>query len=176
MIVALDNSFLTLLLNPKSVPRRGPSGQPTEFWKERVDAMIDTHSENGDTILIPAPCLSEVLMAVPSANKAIAAIKEATAMQIAPFDAKAAIELGIESAKAYKSGDKKSGSTADWQKVKYDRQISIIAKTAGAEIFYTDDSNQTHFSKLIGLRVIHTWELPLPKSIAEPNFFDAPEA
>ncbi len=175
MIVALDNTFLTLLLNAKSEPRRGPSGQPTEFWKERVDAMIDTHSANGDTILIPTPCLSEVLIAVPSANKAIAAIKESTAMQIAPFDAKAAIELGIESAKAYKGGDKKSGSTADWQKVKYDRQISIIAKTAGAEIFYTDDSNQTHFAKLIGLRVIHTWELPLPKKIAEPNLFDAPD-
>ena len=137
--------------------------------------MIDTHSANGDTILIPTPCLSEVLIAVPSANKAIAAIEESTAMQIAPFDAKAAIELGIESAKAYKGGDKKSGSTADWQKVKYDRQISIIAKTAGAEIFYTDDSNQTHFAKLIGLRVIHTWELPLPKKIAAPNLFDAPD-
>ncbi len=137
--------------------------------------MIDTHSAKGDTILIPTPCLSEVLMAVPSVNKAITVIKESTAMQIAPFDAKAAIELGIESAKAYKSGDKKSGSTADWQKVKYDRQISIIAKTAGAEIFYTDDSNQTHFAKLIGLRVIHTWELPLPNSIAEPNLFDEPD-
>lgn len=147
MIVALDNTFLTLLLNPNSVPRSGPNGQPTEFWKERVDAMIDTHSDNGDTILIPTPCLAEVLMAVPSANKAIAAIEESTAMQIAPFDAKAAIELGIESAKARKAGDKKSGSTEDWQKVKFDRQISIIAKTAGAEIFYTDDSNQTHFSK-----------------------------
>lgn len=174
MIVALDNTFLTLLLNPKSLPRRGPSGQLTEFWKERVDAMIDTHSANGDTILIPTPCLSEVLMAVPSVNKAITVIKESTAMQVAPFDYKAAIELGIEGAKARKVGDKKSGSTEDWQKVKFDRQISIIAKTAGAEIFYTDDSNQTHFSKLIGLRVIHTWELPLPNKIAEPNFFDDP--
>lgn len=174
MIVALDNTFLTLLLNPKSKPPSGPSGHPTEFWKERVDAMIDTHSENGDTILIPTPCLSEVLMAVPSVNKAITVIEESTTMQIAPFDAKAAIELGIESAKAYKAGDKKSGSTADWQKVKYDRQISIIAKTAGAEIFYTDDRNQTNFCKLVGLRVIHSWELPLPKRIAEPNLFDDP--
>jgi hypothetical protein len=174
LIVALDNTFLTLLLNPESVPRPGPSGRPIEFWKERVDAMIDTHSANGDTILIPTPCLSEVLMAVPSSNEAITVITQSTAMQIAPFDAKAAIELGIESAKALKLGDKKSGSTEGWQKVKFDRQISIIAKTAGAEIFYTDDSNQTHFSKLIGLKVIHTWELPLPKKIAEPNLFDDP--
>lgn len=95
-------------------------------------------------------------------------------MQIAPFDAKAAIELGIENAKARRAGDKKSGSSADWQKVKFDRQIAAIAKTAGAEIFYTDDNNQTHFSKLIGLRVVHTWELPLPKKIAEPMLFEDP--
>ncbi|GGF80148.1 hypothetical protein GCM10011402_35980 [Paracoccus acridae] len=172
MIVALDNTFLTLILNQNSQPRRGPTGQPTEFWRERVEAMIDEHSANGDTILIPTPCLAEVLMAVPSVAKAIEVIRASTSMQIASFDAKAAVELGIENAKARKSGDKKSGSTADWQKVKFDRQVSIIAKTSGAKIFYTDDNDQTYFSKLIGLKVIHTWELPLPPKIAQPNFLD----
>jgi predicted nucleic acid-binding protein len=172
LIVALDNTFLTLILNEQSEPRTGPTGQPTAFWKERVESMIDSHSANGDTILIPTPCLAEVLMAVPSIARAIEVIKTSTSMQIASFDAKAAVELGIESAKARSSGDKKSGSAADWQKVKFDRQISMIAKTSGAEVIYTDDDNQTHFSKLIGLKVVHTWELPLPPQIVQPSFLD----
>lgn len=171
MIVALDNTFLTLILNENSKPRSSPSGQPTEFWKERIDAMIDKHSANGDTILIPAPCLAEALMAVPSIGKALGLIESSASMQIAPFDAKAAIELGLQTSKARKAGDKKSGSTADWQKVKFDRQISVIAKTSGAEIFYTDDNDQTHFSNMLDLKVIHTWELPLPRDFSQPRFF-----
>jgi hypothetical protein len=133
--------------------------------------MIDRHSVNGDTILIPTPCLAEALMAVPSIGKALDLITSSAAMQIAPFDAKAAIELGLQTGKALRAGDKKSGSTADWQKVKFDRQISIIAKTSGAEIFYTDDDDQTYFSKILDLKVIHTWELPLPPEIAQPDIF-----
>lgn len=172
MIVALDNTFLTLLLNEKSKPRLNPYGQHTEFWRERVNGMIDTHSANSDTVLIPTPCLAEALMAVPSISKALDIIMNSPSLQVAPFDAKAAIELGLQNSKAHQAGDKKSGSTADWQKVKFDRQISIIAKTAGAEIFYTDDDGQTHFSELLGLKVTHTWELPLPPEIAQPDIFD----
>ena len=93
-------------------------------------------------------------------------------MEIAPFDAKCAIELGLQSHAAMKAGDKKGGSTEDWQKVKFDRQIAIIAKTSGAAIFYTDDKGQTHFAEQVGLIVKHSWQLPLPQKIAQPSMFE----
>ena len=155
------------------MPRPDPkTGQPVSHWKDRIDAMIDIHSENGDKILIPAPCLAETLTIVPNILNAIDIINASSAMDIAAFDAKCAIELGLESHAARSSGDKKSGSTDTWQKVKFDRQIAIIAKTAGASIFYTDDKGQTHFAKSVGLTVKHSWELTLPAKYAQQKLFD----
>ena len=172
-IVALDNTFLTLILNKNAKPRPDPStGNPVSYWKDRIDAMIDAHSGNNDRILIPAPCLAETLTIVPNVMKAIDVINASSAMEIAAFDAKCAIELGLESHAAKKSGDKKSGSTDTWQKVKFDRQIAIIAKTAGASIFYTDDNGQTNFAKSVGLTVKHSWELLLPPKYAQQTLFD----
>lgn len=169
MIVALDNSFLTLILNEKSKPRVGPSGKPTENWRERIDGMIARHSSNSDVLLIPTPCLAEALMAVPNIARALDLINESPTMQFGSFDAKAAIELGTDNSLARQSGDKKSGSVADWQKVKFDKQIAAIAKTSGAEIFYTDDDDQAHFAERLGLKVVHSWELPLPPDLAQPS-------
>lgn len=39
MIVAFDNTFLSLVLHPGAKPRPNPStGKPVEFCKERVEA------------------------------------------------------------------------------------------------------------------------------------------
>lgn len=163
MIVAFDNTFLSLVLNPEARPRSDPStGAPVEFCRERIEGMIDSHSSGGDTVLIPTPCLAELLAAVPDISRVIGEIQASTAFEIASFDARCAIELGLVTQEAIRLGDKKGGVSAGWQEVKFDRQIAVIAKVNGAEILYTDDGNQTVFAGRLGLRVKHTWQLDLP--------------
>jgi hypothetical protein len=168
MIIAFDNTFLSLALNPSSKPRPNPStGQPIEHCVQRVEALLDRHSKHGDTILIPAPCLAELLCAVPDLEKALGEINGTVAFDVAPFNARCAIELAKVTREALSTGDKRSGVSADWQEVKFDRQIAVIAKIGGAECFYTDDVNQAAFARKMGLVVKHTWELDLPPDKAQ---------
>ena len=91
-------------------------------------------------------------------------------MNTAGFDARCAVELALETQKSIKSGDKKGGVGAGWQEVKFDRQIAVIAKVNGADVFYTDDSNQAAFAAQLGMTVKHTWNLELPPDYAQRNF------
>ncbi|MCP4407474.1 MAG: hypothetical protein GY807_06890 [Gammaproteobacteria bacterium] len=166
MIVAFDNTFLSLALNPDTKPTPNPAtGQPASYCFERIESLIDEHSRQQNTVLIPTPCLAELLTAVPDVSKAIEQIDRSAAFQIASFDARCAIDLAIVLRNA--RDDKKAGTSAGWQEVKFDRQIATIAKVAGAEIFYTDDGNQSKFAKQLGLDVKHTWDLHLSQKYAQ---------
>ncbi len=170
MIVALDNTFLSLLMNPNTLPTPNPTtGKPVDYCALRVEALIDTHSRKGDTVLIPTPCLAEMLCIVPDFEKAITEIGKSAALEIAPFDARCAIDLAHITRSSIASGDKKSGQMIPWQQVKFDRQIAVIAKTSRAEVFYTDDAAQTVFAQKIGLNVKHTWDLDLPPKYAQTS-------
>lgn len=143
-----------------------------EYCLQRIEALIDRHSKRGDTVIVPTPCLSELLAAVPDMGKAISEINRSVAFDIAPFDARCAIELADVNRRARVSGDKKSGVSAGWQEVKFDRQIAVIAKVGGAEIFYTDDNSQSKFAKQLGLSVKHTWDLDLPPEYAQMDLIN----
>ncbi len=68
---------------------------------------------------------------------------------------------------ALNAGDKRSGESAPWVKIKYDRQIVAIAKLAQADTIYTDDEGLRGFAEAQGLRVIKLAELPLPAKRAQ---------
>ena len=173
MIVALDNSFLSLVFYPKALPRPNPAtGQPIEHCQLRIEAVIDKHSARNDTVLIPTPCLSELLVVVPDFAKVINEINKSAAFEVAAFDVRASIDLADEIRKAISAGDKKSGMDASWNEIKFDRQIAMIAKSNGAELLYTDDINQTTFAENIGLKVVHTWDLDLPPKYAQKDLID----
>jgi len=173
LIVAVDNTFLCLLLKPDARPTPDPkTGIPVTHWKQRIDALVDRHSQAGDTILVPTPCLAELLTAVPDVAKAVQEIASSSSMEPASFDSRCAIELGLETQKAINAGDKKAGSSEGWQKVKFDRQIAVIAKVFGAEIFYSDDENQSNFAIQLGMRVKHSWELDLPPKYAQISLIE----
>jgi len=170
LIVAFDNTFLSLVLNPDSKPTPNPdTGQAVDHCALRIEALIDTHSKREDTVLIPTPCFSELLCAVPDMEKAIEAIDQSVAFDLAPFDGRCAIDLADVTRRAIAEGDKKSGATEGWNVVKFDRQIAVIAKVGGAEIFYTDDITQAKFAKLMGMNVKHSWDLDLPPAYAQTS-------
>lgn len=173
MIISLDNTILSPLLHPEARFRPNPAtNEPAPHSRERIDSMVDMHSAAGDTIIIPAPCLSELLVVVPDLVKAIDEINRTTVFQIEEFGARAAIELAEMQREAHASGDKRGGVDEAWQKIKLDRQIVATAKTAGARIFYTDDSAQANFARAAGMKVIHTWDIELSLSHAQFELID----
>ncbi|WP_415404089.1 hypothetical protein [Tateyamaria sp. SN3-11] len=172
MIIAFDNTFLSLILKPDAKPTPNPAtGKPVEFCAERVEALVDDHSKRGDSVLIPTPCFAELLCAVPDIERTVGEINRSAVFDLAPFDARCAVDLADATRKAIASGDKKSGVKAGWNEVKFDRQIAVIAKVNGAEIFYTDDDNQSTFAQMLGLTVKHTWDLDLPPELAQTSLF-----
>lgn len=108
---------------------------------------------------------------MPDLEKAISEINQSTAFDLAPFDVRCAIDLAEAVRRAIASGDKRSGLSAPWNEIKFDRQIAVIAKVNGADTLYTDDRNQAEFAKQIGLLVKHTWDLDLPPESAQQGLF-----
>jgi hypothetical protein len=166
LIVALDATALTLLVNPGAEPPRDPStGVPVTEAKGRIDQFIGQVDARKGTVLIPTPALAETLVRAGEAGPAVLdRINRSARFRLADFDQRAAVELAQMTREAIQSGDKRSGSDSPWQKVKYDRQIIAIARVHNASAIYADDSGIATFASAIGLNVIRTWELPLPAS------------
>lgn len=62
---------------------------------------------------------------------------------------------------AIDAGDKRSGSTSPWAKIKFDRQIVAIAKVVGALTIYSDDDDIARLSRSAGIAVLRIQDLPL---------------
>lgn len=119
MILTLDNSTLTLLINPGARPPDDPeTGKPLIYAKERVEALIESLGAS-DRLVIPTPVLAEVLVAAEEAAPDILNKMQTLArLQIVPFDQRAAVELAIMTREAIRLGSKRGSSTQPWQKVK----------------------------------------------------------
>jgi hypothetical protein len=177
LIAALDNTFLTVLLNPNAVPRPNPAtGIPIEHCRQRIEALVDDLSRKGATLLIPAPALAEAVCATESIEAYFEALQQFSAIELAPFDGKAAYEFGkmIRDAKA--KGDKKSGQIGDWQHIKMDRTIVAIAVSRSANVLYSDDTRQKNFATSVGLEVKSTWDLELPPEYAQRHLSETGES
>jgi predicted nucleic acid-binding protein len=168
VIVAFDNTFLTLVLNPAAPPRPNPqTGKPASHCRSRIEALIDNLTAQRARVIVPAPVFAEALCATPDLQRLLVQVEEYQVIEVSPFDKRSAIELAFITRAAIAKGDKRDGVLADWQRVKFDRQIVAIAKANGASVIYTDDYPQTRFAELAGLAVKHTWDLPLPASHAQ---------
>ena len=134
--------------------------------------MLDTLEDNGETITIPTPVLSEFLiLAAKDGPKYLAQINKGSVFRIESFDTKAAIELAAIEVKIRSSSrDKRAGMQGTWAKIKFDRQIVTIAKVNGADTIYSDDRDVEKFAKHCGLSVVKTWELPVPPA-EQPDLF-----
>lgn len=176
MIAALDNTFLTLLLNPTATPRPNPqTGEAVTHCRHRIEGLIDRLSSDGSSILIPAPCLAEALTRSEAAESYFEALQSYSIIEIAEFNARAAFELARMIRSAIGEGDKRSAQEGNWQEIKMDRLIVGVAVAHGATTFYTDDSRQSRFASMAGLKVTHTWDLPLPDDRAQQSLMDGVE-
>jgi hypothetical protein len=168
LIAAIDNTFLTVLLNPNAAARQNPAtGQPVPNCRQRIEALVDDLSRKNGTLLIPAPALAEALCAAEAIEAYFDDLQQYSAIEVAPFDSRAAYELARVIRNAIASGDKRSSQTGTWQQVKMDRAIVAIAVSRSATTFYSDDPRQINFAKLAGLDVKSTWDLGLPEEYAQ---------
>lgn len=173
MIVAVDSSVLTLLVNPSASPPKDPAtGLPLTQAKERIERLVDAIERDRGTILVPTPALAEVLVRTgDAAPEVLERLNRSARFKLADFDQRAAIEVAAMTREALRVGGKKSESGETWQKVKYDRQIIAVARVNMASKIYSDDAGIATFGEQIGLDVIKTWELPAPE--VEATLFTA---
>ena len=173
-MIVLDATAFMLLVHPDAKPPNDPQTQaPVSQVRERFEFLEQEIQRLGETILIPAPALAEVLVGLGDAGpSAIDRLNRSSRFKIADFDTMAAVELAAMTREAIRAGDKKSGSSSPWQKVKIDRQIVAIARTRGASTIYSDDEGLAKFATHLGMKVVPAWAMPLPPTDAQQQLFD----
>jgi predicted nucleic acid-binding protein len=153
-IVVFDASFLIPLLDPKVKGIGEVDG--------RLLHLINTLDKQKDVIIVPTPALSETLIgAGEAAPKYLDILNKTARLRIAPFGSRAAVEAAARHREALRVGDKMEGS-ANWAKVKFDRQIVAIAKVEAAERIYSNDDDIRRYGKADGLQVIKLEDLEGP--------------
>lgn len=175
-MLAIDTSFLELLLHPKGRPPNDPkTGKPIERLHDRIDELIEQWETDGETVIIPTPALSQFLiLAHHEASDYLGKISGSSYFKIESFDERAAVELAAIHIGAMVSGRKrKRGDVeATWAKVNFDRQIVAVAKVNGAKVLYTDDKTLITFAKRIGIESVSSWDLPAPREKQEALPYD----
>jgi hypothetical protein len=166
VIIAVDASTLVLIVNPNATPPIDPStGSPVLNMPDRVAKLVADIDAKKDTLIIPTPALSEVLVKAGVAGpELLQRLAKLARVRVASFDQRCAYELAQMTIKALAKGDKKDGHKQPWQKVKLDRQIIAIARVHMAEKLYSDDSDMVDFCGRLGLPTQCSWDLPVPAS------------
>jgi len=173
-MVLLDATALSLLVNPTARPPINPStGAFVDRAHDRYRLLAEELQRQNETIVIAAPALAEVLVLAADAGPSIlSTLNKSSRFKIADFDQRAAVELAAMTREAERAGDKRSGATEPYQKIKVDRQIIAIARVHGVRTVYSDDRTLSIFGALIGIPVVKSWEMPLPEA-PPPDLFSA---
>lgn len=168
-MVAIDATVLTLFLRPDSGAPLAADGKAVEHAAERIEHLITTLSDEGETLIIPTPALSEALVRsdADTALRIITDLQKHAAFRIEPFDSLAAIELATMTRESLGRRRKRENSTATWAKLKFDQQIVAIAKVHQASTIYSDDADIRAIAKRAGITVVGVAELDLPPASAQ---------
>ena len=158
-MAVFDATALLLFLEPDARPPLDPeTGAPMTDVAARIEFLVDTLEEQRETIAIPTPALSEVLVHAGDAGPAYPELLNGSrCFRIEPFDERAAVELAAMTREAMAAGDLRAGTDATRAKLKFDRQIVAIALTPGR--------NDRLFRRR---RYRQTRETPRPRSHTEP--------
>ena len=178
-MTALDTTALSALFIPGAKLCRAGTNTPIKHGKERLQALVERIAKERDTILIPTPVLSELLVCI-SPDKIADLLTQLNAsvwFRVEAFDAAAAVELGTRTAKAIAAGDKREGAPAGtpWTKVKFDRQIVAIALVNGAAEIISDDPHVKAIGERWGVKVTSVDDLPIPSELVPPPLLAALE-
>lgn len=155
-MVVFDANFLIYFLDPKITS--GVGSNP------RIDHLVATIQKTGERIVVPTPALSELLVKAGDAGpKYLEIIARSKFFRVAEFGERAAVEAAAITRGAIATGNKRvPAQSADWAKVKFDRQIVAIARVVGAKTIYTNDGQLAMHAKAAGLEALKSDDLPEP--------------
>ena len=167
-MIALDTTALSLSFVPNA------TGKPIKHGRERMEYLVEQISKGDGVIPIPTPSLSEVIVKLDpqKIDEFLKRLKSSPWFRVESFDAAAAVELGIRTAKAIKEGDKREGLLADHTKIKFDRQIVSIAIVNNATELISDDGDVAAIGERWGMPVRSVATLPLPPELIPPPLFE----
>jgi hypothetical protein len=139
------------------------SEKTTEDDRLRLEYLVKTLSEAGTYVGIPTPAYSEFFVDADQATSPVLAVlRKKQAIQILPFDEKAAIEAGLITRLERAAGKKRAGSRKTWQEIKFDRQILAIAKANNAAAIYSGDGDLRTQARKYGIAAFDIDDLDLP--------------
>lgn len=171
MRVAFDSMILGAYLHPEAT-----YPEPVDRVPERLRHLVETLDAGNATIIVPTPALSEFLVLAADDTAAyVAELTNSAVFAVEPFDLRAAIEAAESQRRAIDAGNKKSGATGTWQKVKVDRQIVAIAKAHDVDELYSDDDDVRRLAQSDGVHVKGVADLPLPPDEPQPLLFPGQE-
>ena len=95
--IALDNTFLSVLLNPNGgIPHEPGTKIPILLAKARAESVIAQIEKAKRKIILPAPACAELLTAIgPDAQQYMSVIARSRIFEIGSFDARCAQELAF---------------------------------------------------------------------------------
>ena len=163
-MAVFDATALLYFLEPDAAAPLDPAtGRPLQDAKERIDFLLESLEASGDTIVIPTPALSEVLVHAGEAGPQYLNILQGTrCFRIEPFDLRAAVELAAITRDAIAAGDLRAGTKATRAKLKFDRQIIAIARVQRQTTIYSDDGDVATLGAALNIAVVPVHTLPCP--------------
>src|SRR5260370_5181127 len=150
-MIAIDNTFLSLLLRPDAKPPQDPATKrPVDHVPARIKYFLENLEVSAEIMIIPTPALSEFLLLADKAGPSYLSLISANRLfKIEGFDERAAIELAAMNLKLMRAARGTSKRAAKrqradqegtWAKISFDRQIVAIAKVKNADAIYSDDN------------------------------------
>ena len=164
-MAVFDSTTLIFFLEDRAnAPIDTKTSRPVESAKARIELLINELSARSETIVVPTPVLSEVLVhAGNSAQDYLDILRSTHVFRIADFDQLAAIELATMTRDAILSGDLRAGTDTTRAKLKFDRQIIAIAKSLNESTIYSDDKDIAILSEPFKIKTIRIGDLPMPE-------------
>ena len=148
--VVFDSTFLIDLLNPKLGGDK----------RAALDFLVAELSKARTRILIPTPCLTELLIRAASArDQYLKLLTSNTAFEIIPYDQRAATECALLLEQAW---DSKSQKAVTRTKFKFDWMIVACAASRNVTRLYSDDGDILRCSTQVKIQTIKQSELPVP--------------
>ncbi|MDE0678966.1 MAG: hypothetical protein OXI11_01960 [Gammaproteobacteria bacterium] len=163
-MAVFDATALLYFLEPDAAAPLDPAtGTPLQDAKERIDFLIESLEASGESIVIPTPALSEVLVHAGEAGPQYLEILDGTrCFRIESFDLRAAVELAAMTRDAIAAGDLRAGTKATRAKLKFDRQIIAITRVQGQTTIYSDDGDIATLGAALNIEVVPVHTLPRP--------------
>lgn len=170
MPVGFDTTILSALLNPGGrLPDDPATGKPVDLAKERIKGLITRLQKSKERVIIPAPCVAELLSVIgPTNAEYLQIINRSRVFEVRPFDELAAIELAFINRDVLGKEDAKN-RLEPRQKVKFDRQILAVWRVAGCNVVHTDDNGLIASAEKCGLSPVRIADLPIPDNAKQGN-------